>query len=385
MRVWMFNVVRNCEKLWPFFSYCLFKYIFLETVLSSGLCEEWYGSRAFLSWFFSLFASDRCIIICNMILQHFWKMNGTLAYWHQVSFVTFLKNSWEVNASCSVSENASLETLEWVTVIVWSCLALNFDLGPVLYGAQPYTDISRARKISVLIPDSAQLGHAASLGQRADRRALERSIMSTLWLENVPLCVLVWVRVHLKFVQTFFPSGPGACRKRPILQEWKLCVCAHEKKVVSSGKCVAVSAWLSVCDWRNVWAYPDREKPNRDTHTCRGVCVWVCFKIIRYVWHTWADWWDVCVCVCFSGRSVVCFPYFWGERWPGESQQSTCWFMQLLVPSITPTTTTEAEFVLHYFWCMRVLAVESEVRINSPVLIYAAHGSLLQLYIKARH
>lgn len=77
-----------------------------------------------------------------------------------------------------------------------------------LNGAQPCIDITEApRNLPGLLPDSVEQGSAASLGQLADRRALEGNIKSTLWVENVPLCVGTHTCVCVQLVQTFSLSG----------------------------------------------------------------------------------------------------------------------------------------------------------------------------------
>lgn len=144
---------------------------------------------------------------------------------------------------------------------------------------------------------------------------------------------------------------------------------------------------VSLCGWRNVWDYADIDKPHRDTHTHKVMCASICVRLKSTALSGTlrASCWDVCVCVCtrFWQKSRLFSVFLGRKRQQSKSQQSTCWFMQLLVPSITPTTTTEAEFVLHYFWCMRVLAVQSKVRINSQQMIYAAPAFLLLSYIRA--
>lgn len=206
--------------------------------------------------------------------------------------------------------------------------------------------------LPVLPPDGFQQANAPPFGRRADRRALERNIKSTLWVENVPLCVCMRMCV---FVQTFFPLGRllggdvWFSRSGNCVYGTESCL-DHVHCVVY--RCVFSSVELCMCVNDVMFEFTQTDNPNQDTktRTNRYMCVCVLESIDRP--DRLAQAGLMCVCVCmFLAELQFVFSNFEEKRQLRKHQQSACWFMQLPVPSITPTTTTEAEFVFHYFWC----------------------------------
>lgn len=155
--------------------------------------------------------------------------------------------------------------------------------------AQPWIDITDS--LPVLLPDTAQWRNAASLGQLVDRRALERNIMSTLWVENVPLCVRVCVLSLSRHFSRplagnvrFSSSGNIVC----VCVCGCLCVhvCVFLRDRVLNSECGAVRAWSSVFACFSLWMWvcmtdvmfepTQTDKPNQGTHTHKHKHAWVC-------------------------------------------------------------------------------------------------------------
>lgn len=127
--------------------------------------------------------------------------------------------------------------------------------------AQPWIDITDS--LPVLLPDTAQWRNAASLGQLVDRRALERNIMSTLWVENVPLCVRVCV---LSLSRHF--SRPLAGNVRFSSSGNCVCVC------VVVFVCMCVYSWETECWIANV-AQCVHDLVYLSVSVCGCECVWL--------------------------------------------------------------------------------------------------------------
>lgn len=144
----------------------------------------------------------------------------------------------------------------------------------------------RSRNLPNSLPDGVRQANAPSFGRRADRRALERNIKSTLWAENVPLCVCTCV-----FVQTFFPLGRLLGGNVRFSRSGKcvcVCVCALDRESCWLCAWCSLSAcfclWMCVCVTDIMFELTQTDKPNHDTQT------------YTHIWSECVKCVSVCVC-----------------------------------------------------------------------------------------